>query len=641
MLGIPGTDVPGVALPEDRRKLVTRLVVVQYLVIAVFVALALAFWYFQVVQHEKFRELAENNHQRTIGLRAPRGVLYDRNGKVLVENRDSFVISLVREHSRDLDSTIKRLARVVGVDEAAVREAVRHHRSDPLYRPIPIVEDATLAQVAAVTARRLDFELPEVLVERVPARRYPADAMAAHLFGYVSEATEAQLARDGLRSGDIVGQAGFEKVYNGLLMGVDGARRVVVNSLGREIRTLEEVPPAGGRRVQLTIDADVQRAAEEAFKLMGYAGAAIALDPTTGEILSYVSLPSYDPNAFAAGIDRATWAALNADALKPLQDRAIQGRYSPGSTFKMAVAAAALEEGIITPDFTVTCHGGQDFYGRVFKCWKKDGHGTVDLRHAIEQSCDVYFYTLGKMVGVDAINKWATRLGLGVKSGIDLPNELAGLVPSTEWKLAKLGQKWYPGETISVAIGHGQVSVTPISMAVYMAALANGGKVVTPHLLRAVDEGTGWKIVPTPEAQGQSGIKPETMAAIHDGMWMVVNAGGTGGNARLTGHDVSGKTGTAQVISLEGAKALKGRTTLDLRDNGWFVFFATRDNPQIAGVVFTEHGEHGTNAALIARHMMETFFAKKEGRTPPVFKPPAPPTPKPAVVTGTPAANGR
>ncbi len=389
-----------VSLPEDRRKLVTRLVVAQYLVIAGFAALALAFWYFQVVEHERFRELAENNHQRQIGLRAPRGVIFDRDGTVLVENRDSFVISLVREHSRDVDRTIRLLARVVAVDESTVRDAIRRHRSEPLYRPVPIVEDATLAQVAAVAARR--FELPEVLVERVPARRYPADAMAAHLFGYVSEATETQLAKEGLRAGDVVGQAGFEKVYNPLLMGVDGARRVVVNSVGREIRTLEEVAPAGGRRVQLTIDADLQRATEAAFKAMSYAGAAVVLDPNSGEVLSYASLPSYDPNAFAAGIDRATWAALNTDALKPLQDRAIQGRYSPGSTFKMAVAAAALEEGITTPDFTVTCHGGKDFYGRVFQCWNKNGHGTVDLRHAIEQSCDVYFYTLGKMVGVDS-----------------------------------------------------------------------------------------------------------------------------------------------------------------------------------------------------------------------------------------------
>ncbi len=632
----PDAGSTEVASPQKRRKLVTRLLVVQYVVAAVFAALAFAFWYFQVVQHDRFREMAENNHQRTLALRAPRGVIYDRDKGVLVENRDSMVISIVREHSRDLDRTIKRLAEVVGVPEDTVREIVRRHRNEPDYRPIPIVTDATLAQVAAVTVHRLDPELSQVIVERVPARRYPSNSLAAHVFGYVSEATEAQLAHDGFHAGDIVGQAGVERLYNRLLMGVDGARRVVVNSLGREIRTLDEMPPSGGPRLELTIDSDVQRAAEEGFARFGHAGAAVVLDPTNGEVLAYASVPAYDPNAFAAGIDRTTWATLTTDVLKPLQDRAIQGRYSPGSTFKMAVALAALEEGVITPDFTVDCHGGQNFYGRVFKCWKAGGHGRVDLRHAIEQSCDVYFYTVGKMVGVDAINKWATRLGLGVKSGIDLPNELTGLVPSTEWKQAKTGEKWYPGETISVAIGQGQVSVTPVSMAVYMATLANGGRRVTPHLLRAVDDGHGWQTVPEPEGE-QVPLKPEWMAAIHDGLWMVVNAGGTAPNARLPGYDVSGKTGTAQVISNEGLRALRGRTDLDLRDNGWFVFFAPRDNPQIAGVVFTEHGLHGTNAAYIARHIMETFFAKREHRPlPELVVPGQPPAPKPAAtVTGT------
>jgi penicillin-binding protein 2 len=641
MIRFGSSDATGtMTLPEDRRRLVLRLAIVQYGVTVIFAALVLAFWYFQVVQHEKFREMAENNHQRTLGLRAPRGVLFDRGEKVLVENRDSFVISLVREHSLNLDRTVRLLAQVTGVNVATIREIIRRHRAEPLYRPIPIVEDASLAQVAAVSAHRLDTELPEVIVERVPTRRYPVDQMAAHLFGYVGEVTEGQLEGGGYHAGDVVGQAGVEKVYDKLLMGVDGARRVVVNSMGREIRTLEEVPPAGGRRVQLTIDSDLQRATEDGFRGIGFVGAAVVLDPRSGEILSYVSLPTYDPNAFAAGIDRTTWASLNADPLKPLQDRAIQGRYSPGSTFKMAVATAALEEGIITPDFKVACAGSKTFYGRTFLCWQKHGHGVVDLRHAIEQSCDVYFYTVGNMVGVDRIHKWATRLGLGVKSGIDLPDEVAGLVPSSEWKKEKTGEKWYAGETISVAIGQGQVSVTPVSMAVYAAALANGGHRVTPHLLRAVDEGGGWHDVPGPAEQGEAGFKPETISAIRDGLFLVVNGGGTAPMARIAGRDVCGKTGTAQVISLEAARALRGRTDLDLRDHGWFVFFAPRDNPEIAGVVFTEHGGHGTNAALIAHHILETYFAKKEGRPMPVFTPPAPPPPVKPIIAAPGAPTG-
>ena len=623
---------------DDRRKIGVRLLVIQWAVTVIFAALALAFWYFQVVQYPKFRELAENNHQRTLALRAPRGVIFDRHGHVLVENRDSFVISLVREHTKDIEATIRAVSRVTAVEEERLREVVRRNRSAPSYRPIPLINDATLAQVAAVSARRLDPELAGIVFESVPTRRYPTDALAAHLFGYVGEVTEAQLtaSEDGeLRAGDGVGQSGVEKVYNRLLMGEDGAKRVVVNSMGREIRALEEIPPTEGRRVQLTIDYDMQRAAEEAFRGYGYAGAAVVLDPRTGEILTYVSLPAYDPNAFAAGIDRVTWSNLNTDKLKPLQNRAIQGRYSPGSTFKIVVATAALEEGIVTPDFRVHCGGGGTFYGRYFQCHLKGGHGSVDMRQAIEKSCNVYFYTLGNMVGIDKLHKWATLLGLGEKTGIDLPNEIEGIMPSTAWKQARFGEKWYAGETISVSIGQGYVSVTPIQLAVMMSTVANGGTRVTPHLLRAEDTGNGWKPIPPPPAKSVVKFKPETVAALHEGLWMVVNGAGTGGRGRIQGRNVAGKTGTAQVISLTGAKAARGRTEMDLRDHGWFVFFAPHDNPEVAGVVFAEHSEHGYLAAPIAKYVMETYFAKKEGRELPKFVPPvAPPPPKVVATTG-------
>jgi penicillin-binding protein 2 len=602
-------------MAEDRRLLTIRLTILTYAVIGIFSTLAIGFWVMQVVEHAKFEEMAENNHQRTLALRAPRGIVFDRDLKVLVENRRSYSISIVREQTKDLNRTVRLLAEAIGVDEEAVRLVVERHRREPSYRPIMIVQDATLAQVAAVKARRLDFELPDIVVEQVPTRQYP-EAMAAHLFGYVGEVNDAQVTdSDGLKSGDIVGQAGIEKVYNSLLMGADGAKRVVVNSVGREIRVLDEDPPTEGKRLQLTIDADVQKAVEDAFKASGFNGASVVLDPSNGDVLAFSSIPAYDPNAFSSGVDRATWNSLTNDELRPLNDRAIQGLYSPGSTFKMAVALAGLEEGIITPDFHAHCAGHANFYGRDFKCWKKGGHGSIDLRHAIEQSCDVYFYTVGNMLGVDKINKWATLLGLGVKSGIDLPNEKQGLVPSTEWKREKMHEKWYAGETISVSIGQGQVSLTPVSMAVYMATLANGGTRVTPHLLKAVDDGSGWKPVPPPPPQSKIDVDPAKMQAIRDGLWMVVNAAGTGGTARIVGHDVSGKTGSAQVISNTGRAAANARATnKNLRDHGWFVFFAPRDNPKIAGVVFAEHGIHGGNAARITHHILDTFFAKQEGR---------------------------
>ena len=607
---------------EDRRSITIRLVALQVSFGVIFTILAFSFWYFQVVRHEEYKELAENNHQRTIALRAPRGVLFDRNERVLVENRSSFTISILREQTKDLNRTIRELSLIAGLDPKVVHDIVNRHLSEPTYRPIVVVDDASLAQVAAVLARRLESELPEVQVDEVPTRLYPEDAFASHLFGYVGEANEGQIEGERLQSGAVVGQAGVERVYNKLLMGKDGARRVKVNSMGREIETLAEIRPHEGRRVQLTIDIDLQRAAEEAFKAAGFNGAAVVMDPRTGEVLTFTSLPGYDPNDFAAGIDRVTWAGLNTDRLRPLQNRATQGLYSPGSTFKIVVAVAALEEGLITPEFRVSCGGGGTFYGRFFQCLK--AHGSLNLTQSIEQSCNTYYYTVGNMLGVDRIHKWATLLGLGEKSGVDLPNEIEGLVPSTEWKRRRYNEKWYAGETISVSIGQGQVSLTPISQAVMISTLANGGTRYIPQLLKAVDDGSGWKPVPPPPPKSRVELKPQTVKALHEGLFLVVNGAGTGGRARIEGRDVAGKTGTAQVISLSGGRQAAGRTERDLRDHGWFVFFAPRDNPEIAGVVFTEHSGASGNSTPIAKHILETYFNKKDGKPAPALSLPPP-----------------
>ena len=576
----------------------------------VFAILATCFWVLQIVNELHYKELAENNYQRTLALRAPRGVLFDRNGRVLVENRNAFTISINREATSDLDRTIRMLAEVAGIEEERVRQAVERHRGQPAYRPIVVVEDATTQQVFALVARR--YEMPEILVQEVPTRQYPTDALAAHLFGYVGEANTSQVG-EGISQGDIIGQSGVEKVYNELLMGEDGAKYVTVNSMGREIEEIDRVLPTEGRRVQLTIDYDLQKAAEDGFRHAGFNGAALIMDPRNGEVLTYVSLPAYDPNDFAGGIDRATWASLNSDTLRPLQNRVIQGRYSPGSTFKIVVAAAAMEEGLVTPDFRVNCTGGATFFGRYFRCHLKGGHGSIDMRHALEKSCNVYFYTLGNMLGVDKIYKWAEKLGLTGKTGIDLPGEQESLVPNSEWKMKRTGERWYPGETISVSIGQGQNSVTPASLAVMIATVANGGTRVTPRVIKAVDDGQGWKPMPSHAVADRVAFKPETMEALRDGLWLAVNGAGTAGRARIAGRDVSGKTGTAQVISNQGREAARGRTDRDLRDHGWFVFFAPRDNPEIAGVIFGEHNEHGYLGAPIARHVIETYFAKKDG----------------------------
>jgi penicillin-binding protein 2 len=625
-------------MPDDRRSLTLRLSVMQYLVAVVFAALAIGFWVFQIAEHEKFKEIAASQYLQRLPLRAPRGVLFDRNGVVLVSNRSTHNIALVRERTKDVDRTLRRLAEITGSDVEQFREIVRRRRKDPAYRPIVLIPNASFEQVVAVRARRA--ELPDLITQEVPSRKYESD-MAAHLFGYVSEIREEQLNSsefDGVGSGDIVGQAGVERAYNKLLMGAEGNKAVIVNSVGREIEVVGEEAPVEGRRLQLTIDADLQRAAEEGFQHFGevqsggaYNGAAIVLDPRNGEVLTFVSRPAFDPNKFAVGIDRASWASYINDKLRPLQNRALQGTYSPGSTFKIVVAVAALEEGIATPDYKVQCSGSKFFYTRTFQCHLKGGHGTVDMRQAIEKSCNVYFYTLGQALGVDRIHKWASLLGLGEKSGIELPNEVPGLVPSSEWKMRTQKEKWYPGETISVAIGQGQVNVTPLSLAVMMMTVANGGTRHTPHVVKAVDNGKGWETVPAPEPRSNKRMKPSTIQAVHDGLWMVINAAGTGGRARLPGRDISGKTGTAQVISLSGAQKARGK--IDVRDHGWFVFFAPKDNPELAGAIFTEHSEHGYYGGPIIKHIVDTYYAKKEGRPLPKLEKPA--APGTAVVAAT------
>jgi penicillin-binding protein 2 len=477
-----------------------------------------------------------------------------------------------------------------------------------------------------------------VLIQQVPTRTYPGDRMAAHLFGYVGEIQEPQLALtefSTLRQGDIIGQAGLEKVYNAQLMGTDGNRIVVVNSRGRELAELGEESPIDGQRLQLTIDLDLQRALEDGFHASGFNGAAAILDPSTGELLAMTSVPAYDPNAFAVGIDGQTWARLTTDPLKPMTNRLIQGTYSPGSTFKIVMSVAALETGAIPPDFSVYCPGHFEFGGRSFKCSLPNGrgHGLMDLSHAIEKSCNVFFYTVGSRLKIDTIHDFAARLGLVGRTGIDLPGEQDSFVASTAWSERVRKQPWYPGETISVSIGQGAVNVTPIGLATMISTIGNGGTLITPHLVKAVQKDDGWSPVPTPAPKSQLDIKPENLQRIRNGLWMVVNEAGTGSGARITGRDVSGKTGTAQVISNEGRAAARGRTDKDLRDNAWFIFFAPRDNPQIAGAIFVEHGGHGgTTATPIARHVLETFFAKQDGL--PLPPAPVPPStaPKPAPV---------
>ena len=594
-------------LYEDLRPVQSRLAVVQGTVVLLVAVLLLQFWNLQVLRARHFRSLAENNRSRVVTVAAPRGMLLDRDGQLLVGNRPSFNVVLTPEHAEDLDGVVTRVARTLGMGEARFRE--RLARRAP-YRPVVLLADASVGEVAAIEARRL--ELPEVSIEVVPLRSYPLASAAAHALGRVGEITEKQLRSaefQGLEPGALVGLAGVEAQYNRALMGRDGFRRVIVNSRGLEVAEAESKPPEDGPSFTLSLDASLQAATERAFA--GRAGSAVVLDPETGEILAMTSTPAYDPNEFTIGIDQERWGMLANDPETPLMNRVIQGQYAPGSTFKIVMAVAALEEGVISPSTTFYCPGHLRVYNKVRHCNVPGGHGIVNIRRALAMSCNVFFYQVGIRLEIERIAKWATRLGLGAPTGIDLPHEARGLVPSPEWKLRVQKAPWYPGETVSVAIGQGQVSVTPLQMARVVAAIANGGSLVRPHLVRS----TGETRIPA-EPPRPIVISAETVATVKEGLRAVV-AEGTGWRARLSTVEVCGKTGSAQVVSRERLK----RTPDDpsIMPHGWFVAFAPADQPQVALAVIVEHGGSGAVAAALARAILAHFF---RGQRPPATAPP-------------------
>ena len=583
---------------EDLRIVQSRLAVLQAVAVVLVASLVVQFWTLQVIRARHFRELAENNRSRLVTLAAPRGALLDRDGHLLVGNRPSFNVVLNPEHSDDLDRVVARLSTALGMGEATIRE--RLARRQP-YRPVVVKTDASLADVAALEARRR--ELPEVSIEVVPLRSYPLASAAAHALGRVGEITERQLQLDefrGLAPGSLVGQAGLESRYNKDLMGHDGYRRVIVNSHGLEVQEADRQAPEDGPSLTLSIDASLQAAMEKAFA--GRAGSGVALDPRTGEILAMTSTPAYDPNEFTTGIDAAAWASLATDPETPLMNRVIQGTYSPGSTFKIIASTAALEEGVITPSTTFYCPGYLAVYNTVFHCSNPHGHGVMDLRRAIANSCNVYFYQVGIRLEIARLAKWAKLMGLGAPTGVDLPHEVTGLMPSPEWKMRVFKTPWYAGETVSVAIGQGQVSATPLQMARVAAVVANGGRLVRPHLARGAEDSL------------PLGIHPETIAAVKEGMRAVV-AEGTGWRARLSTVDVCGKTGSAQVVAK--ARLEKSPNATEFLPHGWFLAFAPADDPRIVLAVIVEHGRSGgESAAPVARQILAHYFGVDQPTAP-------------------------
>lgn len=585
------------------RTLSRRIVVMHVAVVVILLTFMLRFWYMQGLHGEEYALLAENNRLRRLPMSPARGVISDRHGTVIAATRPSLSLVLLREGALEVDAQLERVASVLGTSPEVLDERLQRMRGRPQFEPLVLQEDIALAELARIESRREVF--PSLEVEQSALRSYPHGGVFAHVLGYVGEVNEAQI-NDGsgegpLQLGEIVGKAGIERHYDGTLRGMRGWRVVSVNNLGRRMgaaRVGRE--PEHGRDVRLTLDASMQQALFEG--LGEEVGAGVFLDPWTGEVLALVSTPTFDPNQFAAGLSKDQWRAIHEDDRNPLLDRAIASYYAPGSTFKVLMAIAGLETGTVRPEDRVYCNGAATIYGHRRLCWKKGGHGSVDLRRALAHSCNVYFYLLGQRLGIEPIHRYGERFSLGRPTGIDLPHEARGVLPSAEWKQRVLGAPWFAGDTISVAIGQGLLTVTPIQMATLISAVATGS-VPRPHLLRE----SGPPPIPVD-------VGPETLAVVRAALRDAVESG-TGRRADVSGIGVAGKTGTAQVF-----KRSAGIDADDLpkaeRDHAWFIGYAPHDRPRVAFAVVVEHGGHGgTTAAPIARRVLEVFFEEAREAT--------------------------
>src|ERR1039457_658747 len=588
-----------------------RLTAVQYLLLAIFLFLAFGLWRLQVARSDYYSSLAEQNRIKQVPILATRGKLLDREGRIIVDNYPSFSVLLLRDQNRNLDADADKIAAGLHMPPDELRARLKRMAAAPGYQPLFLKDDITPDELAFIESHK--EELPELDTITVHRRLYPRNGFMAHIIGYVGQVSEDMLTQpqwELYNPGDIVGMSGVEQYYNDILMGKNGSRQVLVNSRGKEVGTLSDVAAVPGKQLKLTIDLDMQIAAEEALE--GRPGAIVAMDPRNGEILAMVSRPAFDPNEFAVRITREEWNKLVTDPGKPLLNKAIQAQLAPGSVFKVIMATAGLQEGI-AQKLIITCGGGKTFYGRFFKCWitGHGSHGTVGISKAIYQSCDSYFYTLAEKLGISRIAKYATMLGLGQKSGIDLPQEVSGVMPSEEWKIKNFKQKWYAGETISVGIGQGAVATTPIQLARAVGAITSGGVLVRPHVAFPDQFPPGFKQVANYTDQVKIPLDQENWIIITDALANVVSPIGTAGSAHLPGIDFAGKTGSAQTISNQLKAKMGSSEKSKFKDNGWFVGVTPRRNPEIVVACLFEGGEHGALAARVAAKVIKAYVEKQ------------------------------
>ena len=590
-----------------------RVMMLSLVVGIAFLLLVTRLWHLQILNAEDYHSMSEKNRLRFVPVAASRGTILDRAGKVLVSNRPSFSLAVIPQEVTDKEALLTLLSTLLGLDRTEMAERWKKGASRAKYYPIVLASNISRDHVEIIEENRL--RLPGIEIEMKPVREYSSKEHAAHLLGYIGEVSEKELdseAFEGYNSGDYVGKNGIERALENELHGGDGGRQLEVDARGRILRTISESSPTVGNSVILTIDSAIQKQAERAFG--DQAGAAVAMDVTTGEILAFVSNPGFEPALFSGKLPADIWQGYLDDIRHPLENKALSGQYPPGSTFKVITALAGLQEGSIDETTSINCDGSHTLGGSTFNCWNRKGHGKTNLHKSLRESCDVFYYQLGEKLGVNKIAAAAHAFKLGSPLGLELLNEKSGLIPTSEWKQKRFGKRWYHGETLPVSIGQGAVTMTPIQLASMTATIANEGTIYRPHLVKRIVDADGITLKETKnEIIGTASFPKESFRLVKLGMLAVVNEpGGTGAKARLYDVKVAGKTGSSQVVKMRNGK---NNSKYQYRDHAIFVAFAPFEKPEIAVAVVVEHGEHGGSAAApIAGRILRTYF---DGKKPP------------------------
>ncbi len=585
------------AFPQDNREYIRRIGWFGWFFSILVLGLFCRLWYLSIVRYDHFLSLATRNQIRSVPLVAPRGEIYDREGTILVENTFGFDLLLFPDQVIDPKETQAYLENAIDFSAEEFYERLDVGRSYGRYQPVVLKQNLPLAQISYLLARSADH--PELEILERPRRSYVYGILGAHLLGYMGEISAPELSLNIFRkrrAGDLIGKSGIERIYDAELAGKDGIQKLRVDSLGRTVELLPPVPPQSGKAIRLTIDLDLQKATEKALE--GRVGAAIAMDPRNGEILAITSRPTFNPNDFSTRISLSRWGNLTSDADRPLQNRVVQNTFAPGSIFKIVMAMAGLEGGLLDPKETVLCSGSKEFFGHRFRCGARSGHGRLDLKRALQYSCNIYFYELGRRLGIDRIAAFSRKIGLGAATGVDLTGEVPGIVPSREWKKKTTGVPWFAGETISVSIGQGPILVTPLQVALVLTAISRG-QFVQPHI--RMDR----------NSDNVQSFPQEYLQPVKDGLWLAVNELGTGRAAHIDGMEVAGKTGTVQIISRTTLEKLPPGQAAKFKPNAWFAGFAPMDDPRIVVAVIIERGgDGGRVAAPIARAIFQAYMQK-------------------------------